>query len=257
MREPQASLDLLAQRQRWSQLGKAAAEIVHEVRQPLFIADLIVARATSNLESKGDINGTKLLQDFTLISANISAAQKLISQMGRYANADDGPHRECNPIVIISEVLKLNARMARDNEIQLLLESDWPNDMMIQVSDLQLRQVMTNLVNNACDAIRLRRDSGNSEPVLIHITLSIIDDAIEILCADNGIGIPPQIGVRDIFKRSVSSKKKIGGSGLGLYITRRIVRALGGSIDVIPKDGGGTAFLVTLPSTVIISVRPA
>ncbi|WP_437320246.1 sensor histidine kinase [Sorangium sp. So ce385] len=103
----------------------------------------------------------------------------------------------------------------------------------------RLEQVVTNLVLNAIKY-------GRGKP--IEISVAAVGDMARLVVADHGIGIDascvPYIFER--FERGVSAQH-YGGLGLGLYISRRIVNAHGGSIRVESELGAGAAFIVDLP----------
>jgi PAS domain S-box-containing protein len=104
---------------------------------------------------------------------------------------------------------------------------------------LRLEQVITNLVDNAIKY-------GSGKP--IHVSLSADAGRARLRVRDEGIGISPEHLSRifERFERAVS-ERHYGGLGLGLYITRTIVEALGGSIQVESTPGLGATFTVVLP----------
>ncbi|QDF01890.1 MULTISPECIES: ATP-binding protein [Myxococcus] len=105
---------------------------------------------------------------------------------------------------------------------------------------LRLEQVITNLVDNAVKY-------GNGRP--IHVRLEPHDGGARLTVRDEGIGIAPQHLPRLFgrFERAVS-ERNYGGLGLGLYITRTLVEAMGGRVHVESRLGRGSTFTVELPS---------
>jgi PAS domain S-box-containing protein len=103
----------------------------------------------------------------------------------------------------------------------------------------RLEQVVHNLVSNAMKF-------GGGRPITV--TVARRDDAAELSVADQGIGISEdfQKYLFAPFSRGVSARH-YGGLGLGLYITKTIVEAHGGSLRVESKEGAGARFIVTLP----------
>ena len=103
-----------------------------------------------------------------------------------------------------------------------------------------LERAVSNLVRNA---LRF----GRGKPV--RITCSDIGERVSIAVADEGIGIAPeeQEHIFDRFARGVSSRN-FGGLGLGLWITRRIVTAMGGTVGVSSAIGKGATFTIELPT---------
>jgi signal transduction histidine kinase len=104
---------------------------------------------------------------------------------------------------------------------------------------LRLDQIVTNLLSNAMKY-------GAGQP--IEITVAGSPDAVRLEVRDHGIGIAAehQSRIFDRFERAVSGRN-YGGLGLGLWIVRQIVDALGGSIRVRSAAGEGSTFVVELP----------
>jgi signal transduction histidine kinase len=104
---------------------------------------------------------------------------------------------------------------------------------------LRLEQVVANLLSNAVKY-------GAGTPV--DVEASVTGDQAVLIVRDGGIGIPPEALPRLFgrFERAVSGRN-YGGLGLGLYITRQIVEALGGTVRVESTPGQGATFTVTLP----------
>jgi signal transduction histidine kinase len=120
---------------------------------------------------------------------------------------------------------------------RLLLEA--PPSVEGHWDRLRLEQVITNLVDNAIKY-------GAGKPV--HLQLEADSDRVILRVKDEGIGIAPASLTRifERFERAVS-ERHYGGLGLGLYITRTIVEAMGGSIQVESTLGAGATFTVVLP----------
>ncbi|MBC7541859.1 MAG: GAF domain-containing protein [Candidatus Sericytochromatia bacterium] len=103
----------------------------------------------------------------------------------------------------------------------------------------RLDQVVTNLLANAVKY-------GNGQPIAV--TLRVADGLVSLAVRDGGIGIDPaqQSRLFQRFERLVSTQH-YGGFGLGLWITRQIVEAMGGTIGVVSRLGEGATFTVGLP----------
>lgn len=104
---------------------------------------------------------------------------------------------------------------------------------------VRLQQVLSNLADNAV--------KFSSEPVTI--VLEVGADDVTIHVDDDGIGLPAQGEPDVVFERFFRGPEASGtpGTGLGLYVTREVVRAMGGEIHASNRDGGGARFSVTLP----------
>jgi signal transduction histidine kinase/CHASE1-domain containing sensor protein len=118
------------------------------------------------------------------------------------------------------------------------LQLDVPGPVIGRWDRLRLDQVVTNLVANAVKY-------GPGKP--IEVTLQTEGDRVALTVRDHGIGIPREAQQRifERFERAVSDRH-FGGLGLGLWISRRIVEALGGTIGVESEAGQGATFTVEL-----------
>lgn len=106
---------------------------------------------------------------------------------------------------------------------------------------MRIEQVITNLLSNALKY-------GDGKPVEVSLTAPDSRGDVIVLVRDHGIGIAEadQGRIFDRFERAVSGKS-YSGLGLGLWITRKIVEAHGGSIDVESRAGEGSTFTLRLP----------
>jgi PAS domain S-box-containing protein len=106
----------------------------------------------------------------------------------------------------------------------------------------KVRQVLVNLVDNA-----IKYSPGGGE---IEVALRQVDEVVRFEVRDRGLGIPPSQRDR-VFDKFIrldpNLRQGIGGTGLGLYICRELVRRMGGRIWVDGRDGGGSVFYVELP----------
>src|SRR5205814_3394111 len=105
--------------------------------------------------------------------------------------------------------------------------------------ELRMEQVITNLLSNAIKY-------GDKKP--IDVELAPENGGATLRVRDRGIGIDRENQQRifDRFERAVSSRH-YGGLGMGLYITRQIVEAHGGTVQVDSVPGAGAAFTINLP----------
>jgi K+-sensing histidine kinase KdpD len=123
------------------------------------------------------------------------------------------------------------------------LSAEFPSPFpSVPADPARIEQVLNNLIGNA---IKYSPDGGS-----IRVSGRVLPDAIEIVVSDEGIGIPieEQTRIFDRFYRVDDAlSRRTQGSGLGLYISKAIVEAHGGRIEVSSAPGRGTAFSFTLP----------
>jgi len=146
----------------------------------------------------------------------------------------------CDPLAIVRT--EVEAARAHTPET-VALELDSPERLPVVAADpSQLRQVVANLIDNA---IKYSPEGG---PVTV--SLSSDNGSVRLAVSDSGIGIPPAER-RRIFEKFYRLDPEmtfgIGGTGLGLYICRELVRRIDGRIWVEETSGGGSTFVVEIP----------
>ncbi len=147
---------------------------------------------------------------------------------------------------LLEEVVELFSYRAADKGLELTLQITDPPSQGLVGDPGRLRQVVSNLIDNAVKftdqgrvAVRAETARQSSERILLALQVQ-----------DTGIGISPA-GQSLLFEEFTqvdgSNKRRHGGTGLGLAITRRLVEEMGGEIEVTSEPGSGTSFRVTLP----------
>ena len=231
-------------RDRLAALGEMAAAIAHEVKNPLAGIEVMAGILKRQLTDSPDAQATL---------ADIIKEAKMANVIVQEVLAFVRPIRLQVEDVSVPDVIRDAITMAESHPLRgkVDLRVDIPEALRpIQGDPHQLRQIFTNLVTNAFEAMN---GSGR-----VHISAASIETdeetataadqatgpMIAITISDDGPGIPPEV-VDRIFSPFFTTKPQ--GSGLGLAIVRKIVDAHDGRIDVGERQGGGTIFRVTLP----------
>lgn len=113
--------------------------------------------------------------------------------------------------------------------------------LFIEADAVKLESVMNNLLSNAC--------KYSQEGATVSVAISRKEDNVEIVVADDGMGIPEQDQPL-IFQRMFRSPAAAGlkeGTGIGLYLIKKFLELMKGNIDMYSREGQGTTFIVTLP----------
>ena len=121
------------------------------------------------------------------------------------------------------------------------VQVDIHEDMVVQGDESKLRRSISNLVNNAADALH----DFKVHDATIKISAMVDGDMVLLYIRDNGPGIPPEI-VTTLFNPFVTKDKR-NGTGLGLAIVKQYVNAHGG--DITMKNENGAVFTISLPLT--------
>jgi signal transduction histidine kinase len=146
-----------------------------------------------------------------------------------------------DPVKTATEVVNA-ARVVAPERVAIELEA--AADMAAVTADREhLRQVLVNLVDNA---VKYSPDGGR-----VIVRIEDRGPSVRFSVSDEGIGIPPnqQTRVFDKFYRlDPDLTRGVGGTGLGLYICRELVRRMSGRISLVSSPGEGSTFVVDLPA---------
>ena len=118
----------------------------------------------------------------------------------------------------------------------------------ITIIPQDMGRVFLNLITNAFYAVDEKKKSGIEITNPVTISTKQVGDKVEIKVADNGNGIPQKI-LDKIFQPFFTTKPTGQGTGLGLSLAYDIVKAHGGELKVETKEGEGSAFIISIPST--------
>jgi signal transduction histidine kinase/CheY-like chemotaxis protein len=144
---------------------------------------------------------------------------------------------------LIDEVVGTARQLADTNKNRLVVDVQ-PNLAPVTVDPMRLRQILLNLLSNACKFTK----QGE-----VKLSVKKIVDGrnwLELAVSDTGIGMTPeQMGklFEEFTQADSSTARRYGGTGLGLAITRKLARMMGGDVDVSSETGKGSVFTVRLP----------
>lgn len=221
-------------------MGRMAASIAHEIRNPLDAAKNI----TYILQQNEGLDATAR-EMVNMLDVQLTHMSEIVNRTLSFARPGDAALR-ISLAGIVDEVLALQRKNLTAKGITVERRFDAPGEVVGYPGPL--RQVIVNLVSNAIDAIR----SGQNGALKVHIAdahhpLTMVE-GIRLTLSDNGGGIMPE-NLKHLFQPFFSTKKEEG-TGLGLWVTYGIVTQHGGNIRVRSRISGlrrGTVFSVFLP----------
>lgn len=222
--------------ERLASIGELAASIAHEIRNPLGAISNSVGMLKRDLSLKGD--DQKL---FEMVVEETDRLNSIITNFLTFAHPAEYHFVRSNILEIIDETLFLLEQDARFHE-EIKIVRIYGNDIpRIDVDRNWIRKVFWNLLVNSIDAM----PRGGKIFIRVRKPKAPDNNEIEIVIADTGVGIPPEI-IRKVFEPFFTTKKSKG-TGLGLSIVHRIIDNHGGVIDVKSKQNKGTVFTIRLP----------
>lgn len=219
-----------AQNEKLSTLGLLTSCITHEIKNPLSSIKTIATVLSEQLDP-----ASEHAEDVRLILDEADRLSNTTSQFLKFARPASEIEGATSLGTIIDGSLHVLGHLARRQNVTIEASID-PELPMLNVDENRLREVIFNLVLNSVEAAG---DGGS-----VGIAASQRDECLAVRITDTGPGISTEMKGR-IFEPFITSKPS--GTGLGLYIVKRNVEQLGGSIDCDSASGRGTCFTLRLP----------
>jgi signal transduction histidine kinase len=221
-----------------SQFAELISKIAHELRSPLTAVQGFSATLIKRWDRFDDDQKRQLVET---INTDAVRMGRIISEVVDLARLETGALQlSCAEIDVSSVVERARGNVARlpgSERVEVAIEPE----LSVWADAARLEHIVTNLVENAVKfssegpiSVTARRDDGHG---------------VEIAVGDRGEGIDPDL-LPAIWEGPAPAGASAAplGSGLGLYLTRRLVEAHGGSVDATSERGKGSVFTIKLPS---------
>lgn len=234
-------LQELAQKERLASLGQASAEFVHDIGNPLTIVwgyVQLLAKKLEESEPTDDPNAVSSNKELEIIEQNVRLCRDLLTMWQSYGSVEATPHKLISISDIVREVVAGVGAMAKETPVEL--KCDVTEDPCSLMGDaVQITRAIQNVIINAIQA------SGDRKGT-VEVSCIRKDFYVDVRIADTGQGISPEQIAR-IFDPYFTTKQGKSGTGLGLFITRKVVDDHNGSIKVDSTPGIGTTITIRLP----------
>jgi PAS domain S-box-containing protein len=223
LRERKKMEEELLRHDRLVMLGKMAAHISHEIKNPLMIIGGFARQVLHSLDSETDKNRGKL----DIIVGEVERLENFLAEVGTLTKFAEPKKAPGDLNGLIQEICRLLEPSLRERNITL--ELDLAPDLPAAAFDAaHIRQVLLNVMKNGMEAM----ETGGT----LTVTTGGRPEGVYAQIADTGPGIPPEV-MDKLFQPFFSTKPK--GSGLGLAISKRIMEAHEGKIRVESQPGRG------------------
>jgi signal transduction histidine kinase len=219
----------LLQKERMAVLGQLASSVSHELRNPLGVMSNVVFYLETTLADAPP----KVKERLALLGQQIHVAEKIVSDILDFTRTKP------------PEIAEVDARPFLDEQVgrvsfpaQIKLTRDYNGSLpRLRIDRVQIGQVIYNLLTNAIQAV------GDEGAVVLRCRAA--DGRVRLEVEDDGPGVPPDLTER-IFEPLFTTKSR--GFGLGLSISRTLVQANGGRLEVANGSIGGARFVLELPA---------
>lgn len=225
--ERKAMEERLIKAERQASIGELAGQLGHDLRNPL----AGIKNGLYLLKKKGSqLSDEERAEILKIIDNAVEDSDRIVTSLIDYSSDFSLLYEPCSVNSLITNALskvEIPSRISIENTVEVFT---------VYVDASRMEGVLAGLIQNATQAIH---DKGS-----IKITSSLRDDVVELVIADSGVGIPPDV-LSKIFSPLVTTKAK--GMGMSLAICKRVVEAHGGWVNVASDVGLGTKVTISLP----------
>lgn len=224
----------LADAERFAEMGRLAGTVAHELRNPL----AVIVTSIAVIESKSRKPNLDIEAALARAYRSIRRCDNIITEHLDFARAKG--HRP-EPVSLDDWLSGVLHELRLPERVNLTRDLD-AGGAIVRIDPESLRRALINLIDNACQAMAARQDATTEHRLVV--ASRIEGDGLDIVVADNGPGIPPDILAR--LPEPLFSTRQ-SGTGLGLTVVQRIVDDHGGSLRISSEPGQGTQVILRLP----------
>jgi len=231
------------EKDRLATLGQASSEFVHDLSNPIAVIYGYVELMMSELDASGDLNNNssnEVLSCVTHIQSSVDRCRELLETWRSFGRRERENFVPVSVASVVREASEAAQPIAAGKGIRVEVENG-PEDCHALGNSIQIFRAVQNLTGNAIQAIQ---GAGG----VVRLRWSREGDNVSVQVIDNGPGIAPD-KINQIFEPYFTTKKDSGGTGLGLYITQKVVAAHNGTVRIDNHPAGGAVATITLPCT--------
>lgn len=209
----------------------------HDLRTPLVALATTLQQAADGAYGALPERYERVLRDSLVSIDDLRRLAETLLLVARFESGDRRPERDLVDLAAVAaEVVSELRAMAQARGIALVAAPG--ASALVRGARGDLKRALANLVANA-----LEHTPGGGT---VDVTVAAARDTVEITVADDGYGIDARARA-SLFQRFSTSSRAGGGTGLGLYIVRRIAEETGGTVRYAPREPRGSVFVLALP----------
>ena len=209
-----------------------ARKIAHEIKNPLTPIQLIIDSLKNKYMELLDEDNKKSFNDkVKTINKQVKLIEKLVNEFSDFARMPKPIFKKINLYKVINDVLNL----MKTNDESIIIKFKCADKIYIYADSEQINRVFINLIKNSIESLNEKHEKNKDSEKKIVVEINEINDYIEILIIDNGIGFKTT-NLPEVTKPYFTTKKN--GSGLGLSIVVKIINDHNGTIDFLNYKKG-------------------
>jgi C4-dicarboxylate-specific signal transduction histidine kinase len=250
----------LLQAEKLASLGTLIAGVAHEINNPnsnIYLTTGTLVSIWNNFEQQleefmegkdnvtiGNSTYSEIKQEIPLsfkrIMRNSQRIKEIVKELKDYTKKDES---NLDQKVDINKVIKSSLRLLENlvkkstTKLELNLKESLP---AVRGNIQRLEQVFVNIIQNACQALE-NRENG----IYISTRYNAVKKKVTITMQDEGVGMDKKT-LKQIYDPFFTTKRMKGGTGLGMAVTSRIIKDLGGKLTITSKPGKGTTVVIEL-----------
>jgi len=231
---------VMFQQARFAAMGEMIANIAHQWRQPLSELSILLYNLKKAHQNSDDKSFDEYYESSQVVINNMS---KTIDDFRGFLE-ESKEAKEFYVQDIIQEAISIIKETLKSNHIKIIFNNNY--SIINNGHPNELLQVVLNILNNAKDVLSLKKEKDKKIVVKLSTKEDEVGrDFVVIEICDNGGGIKKEI-INKIFDPYFTTKHSSQGTGIGLYMSKKIIEQNGGSIEVFNNDEGA-CFVIKLP----------
>jgi len=234
-------------KERLTELGQSSAEFVHDLRNTLTIVTItsgMLRMEVEKLQQQQTAIPSEASNHIDMLENSMRQCVEMLDTWQRLIQQD--PQRQTRFPVneFVCACVDLCRPAAQAVRAQVVCEN-LNDDAELLGDRVQLARVLNNLIQNAIHAL----PAVNG---LLRVRSEILDTSVRVSVSDNGCGMSEET-LKHVFSPDFTTRRKLGGMGLGLFIAQKVAQAHGGTVTAESAVNQGTTFTLQLPRTAAVT----
>ncbi|WP_439184227.1 sensor histidine kinase [Carboxylicivirga taeanensis] len=222
----------LLKKNRLESLGEIASGIFHELNQPLTHLSLKIDNMLESWQ-RNEVTEEYLRSKTEQIQRQIQRMRGIIDEMKQFSCIPDSRDEMVDVKTVLNCALE---DVSYCYVAGMILVVNQVADVTIKGTANELEQVFVNIITNSIQSLRQKQTVDKQFKPKLEVTIKKNEERVTVVFIDNGLGAS-QKELENVFKPFYTTKKDVGGTGLGLFIINNLMRKMNGSIALEAEEG--------------------